>query len=73
MSSLCCPFCAHERPEFVSNARGASMHCPECGATGPLAAAGERSHAAFIWNQRYGCAEFGGPIGGAQLPRELLH
>lgn len=49
------------------------MRCPECGATGPLAAAGERGHAAFVWNQRYGCAEFGGPIGSPPLPRELLH
>ena len=72
-TELCCPFCAFERPEFVDGPRGAVLCCPECGASGPLAAAGEREHASFLWNQRYGCVEFGGPVGGAPLPRELLH
>lgn len=57
-SPLCCPFCAFEHPEFVSAQRGVVMQCPECGASGPLAGAGERSHALHLWNQRFGNDEF---------------
>jgi len=55
--ALDCPFCASSGLEVVEveeSPRALSVHCPECGATGPVSLSDDPKHAMHAWNQRLG-------------------